>query len=126
MSAEKKMVDALSDLVFQVHDKKLKIESWDGGYSYLSIEYEGPHINEDTGKADKNCIMYLVSVDAHLSERLASKVKDQFPQDYESLYGWVFIREGIVDIVGMDNFSDEERKNVVKNLNAFFKHLGKK
>jgi len=126
MTTEKKMMDSLSSLVFQIHEKKLKIQSWDEDYQYLVIEHNGPHIDEATGKADKNCIMYLVSIDAHLSERLAAKVKDHLPQDYENLYGWVFVREEFVDIVGMDNFSDDERKNIIKNLNAFFKNLGKK
>ena len=125
MSAEKKATDALSSLVMQHHEKDGYSDSWGDGYEYLSIEYSGPFINEDTGQPEEDCIMYLLSIDAYLADRLGIENKDQFPKQYDNLYGWVFINEGYVDIVGMDNFYGEDRKKLVKNLSAFFKYYGK-
>ena len=125
MKAEEKAIDSLGMLVMHHHEKDEHSDSWGDGYDYLSIEYSGPFIDEDTGKPDEDCIMYLVSVDAYLADRLGAEDKDQFPKHYDNLYGWVFISDGYVDIVGLDNFYDDDRKKVIKNLAAFFKYYGK-
>lgn len=122
MKAEAKAIDALSSLVMRHHEKDKHSESWGEGYEYLSIEYSGPFIDEDTGKPDEDCIMYLVSVDAYLIDRLEAEDKTLFPKQYDNLYGWVFVASGGVDIVGIDNFHGDDREKVIKNLTVFFKH----
>ena len=125
MTDEKKALSSLKNLVMEAHKKKKEQLYLNDEYSYLLIDYEGLYINDDTGKPDKNCVMYLVNVDSHLTKRLKAKEKNELPQDYNTLYGWVFKREGYVDIVGLDNFDDVERKNLVSNLNALFKYVEK-
>jgi hypothetical protein len=125
MTNEKKVLTSLKNLVMEAHKKKKEQLYLNEEYSYLMIDYEGPYINEDTGKPDKNCIMYLVNVDSHLTKRLKAKDKRELLEAYSTLYAWVFKREGYVDIVGLDNFEEFDRKNLISNLNAFFKQLEK-
>ena len=124
MDTEKEVVFALSDLVLKIHKSKQTYFSHDDDYEYLSIEYEGPYIDEDTGETDENCLMYLVSVDEHLSNRIDADDKEKFEYGYDSLYAWVYVDKDAVDIVGMSNFYGDDRLKLVKNLSVFLKHYG--
>ncbi len=127
MDAEDKVVEALSDLVLKTHKNKETHDSWgENDYQYLSIDYDGPYVDEETGKKDKNYVMYVVSVDAHLSLRIDAADKEQYEYEYNNFYAWVNHKEKFVDLVGMENFYDDDRVRVVNNLTAFFEFLEKK
>ena len=127
MDAEDKVVEALSDLVLKTHKNKETYDSWgENNYQYLAIDYDGPYVDEETGKKDKNYVMYVVSVDAHLSLRIDADDKEQYEYEYNNFYAWVNHKEKFVDLVGMENFYDDDRVRVVNNLTAFFEFLEKK
>ena len=95
-------------------------------YDFVSAEFEGPSIDDDTGEPDDNCIMYLINIDSHLSDRLTLEDKYSISQEYDTLYGWIFLDSKTVDIVGLDNYEDGERANIISNLDAFFSHIKSK
>jgi hypothetical protein len=119
MKTENDALELLEDLVKITHHGKQQHSSWDDQYEYITVDYEGPYIDEDTGEPDHDCIMYLVNIDNHLSERIQSSDKYDLPEDYATVYGWITPSTNSVDIVGFDNFSNEERSLLVKNISAF-------
>lgn len=123
---EQKIMEELETFLMQFHEGNNKADSWGDGYDYVSIAYDGPSIDDDTGEPDNDSVMYIVSVDAHLSERIKTKDKYEHAQDYDNLYGWIFISGKYADVVGLDNFDGEDRLRLVKNLDTFLKHFVRK
>jgi hypothetical protein len=123
MTQETKILTELEKCILKNHESDDFFEQWCQDYDYVVVDFEGPYIDEDTDEADENCIMYLINVDRHLSERLGIGDKDAFPQDYDTLYGWIYLDSSAVDIVGLDNYHGEEKSKLLANLDAFLKHI---
>jgi len=123
---EQKVMEELEAFLMQFHEENNKAESWGDGYAYVSFAYYGPRINDDTVAPDNDSVWYMVSVDAHLSDRIKAKDKYEHAQDYDNLYGWVFISGGYADVVGLDNFDGEDRQRLIKNLDTFLKNFVRK
>jgi len=122
MTQEIKILTELENCILKNHESGDLFEEWCEDYDYVAVDFEGPYIDEETDEPDENCIMYLINVDRHLSERLKIKDKDSLPQEYDTLYGWIYLDTNLVDIVGFDNYHGEEKSKLIANLDAFLKH----
>ena len=124
---EDKVIQTLESYILKNHKSGGDVfEKLCPDYEFISADFEGPSIDDDTGEPDENSIMYLINIDAHLSDRLKLKDKYSASQEYDTLYGWIFLDSGMVDIVGLDNYEDGKRANIISNLGAFFSHIKSK
>ena len=126
MTQEIEILTELEKHILKNHESGDLFEQWCEDYDYVAVDFEGPYIDEETDEPDENCIMYLINVDRHLSERLSVEDKDSLPQDYDTLYGWIYLDTNLVDIVGLDNYHGEEKSKLLANLDAFLKHTKSK
>jgi hypothetical protein len=122
MTQETKILTDLENHILKNHESEGLFEQWCKDYDYVVVDFEGPYIDEETDEPDENCIMYLINVDRHLSERLNMEDKDSLPQEYDTLYGWIYLDTNLVDIVGLDNYHGEEKSKLLANLDVFLKH----
>ena len=126
MADELKVLSVLEDYILKNHASAGMLEALSADYEYISVEYEGPYIDEETEEEDENCIMYLINVDSHLSGRLKAEDKYSLQQTYDTLYGWIYLDKNVVDIVGVDNYYGNDRTRLINNLDALFKYASKK
>jgi hypothetical protein len=122
MAQEIKILTELEKYILKNHESGNLFEQWCADYDYVNVEFEGPYIDEDTDEPDENCIMYLINIDRRLSDRLGIADKYSLPQDYDTLYGWIFLDTNLVDIVGLDNYHGEDKSKLLSNIDAFFGH----
>jgi hypothetical protein len=123
MTQETTILKKLEEYIFENYESGEFFEEWCEDYDYIAVDFDGPYVNEDTNEPDNNCILYLINIDRHLSERLEAENKYELPQEYDLLYGWVHIDLGFVDIVGLDNYYGENKSKLISNLDTFLKHV---